>query len=418
MDIGYACITVGLPQTGLRNCIQKSANEALLGELIRHNLSILDQQIEYNIRWGIKLFRLSSDLIPFGSSPINTLIWWDEYRDVFTRIGSKIAASGMRISMHPGQYTVLTSHDEDVCARAEADLLYHARVLDALGVGCENKIVLHIGGVYGDKSAATQRFATRFAALPDMVCRRLVIENDERCYHIADVLELAARLAIPAIYDNLHNLVYPADASKDDSFWIRQAAATWKSHDGRQKIHYAQQAPGKKPGAHAQQIRLPEFLSFVQSLDGLTPDIMLEVKNKDLSAIKCQNVLTPQRHIKRLEEEWARYKYLILEKDSNIYQQIRVLLKQKNTYPVERFYSLIDEALEKETTVGSFENAALHVWGYFKNQADSAEKKQFTQAMARLRNGTLSMKAVKRKLWKLTVQYHEPYLLDSLFFIE
>lgn len=417
MNIGYACITLGIPYLGLRSCVQKNASEENLRALIQHNLTVLERQVEYNIRRGIRLFRISSDLIPFGSSPVNRMPWWEEYEDSFKRIGDKIVAFGMRVSMHPGQYTVLASPSRDVVARAEADLIYHARILEALGTGPACKIVLHVGGVYGDKSAATERFSRHFAGLPDMVRSRLVIENDERSYHIEDVIMLASRLGVPAIYDNLHNAVYSADASQDSAYWVRQASATWRAEDGPQKIHYAQQEPGKKPGAHARRIRLPEFLTFVQALNGLAPDIMLEVKDKDLSAIKCLAALSTKRHIKLLEDEWAHYKYLILERDPNAYQQIRILLKDKSDYPAENFYLLIDGALEKEPTTGTFENAALHVWGYFKNRVDGAEKKRFEQKLARLRAGSLSPAAVKRELWGLAERYDERYLLESLFFV-
>lgn len=416
MNIGYACISVGLPYLGLHSCLQKSASEETLRALIAHNLYVLERQVDYNLHWGIGLFRISSDLIPFASSPVNTLSWWEEYAQDFARIGRKIAAHGMRVSMHPGQYTVLSSPDSGVVSRAVEDLRYHAQVLDALGTGPECKIVLHVGGVYGDKPAATERFALHFLALPSQVRRRLVIENDERCYNIANVLELAARLGIPAVYDNLHNRVYPADGAKGDTFWVREAAATWKPVDGRQKIHYAQQEPGKKPGAHAKRIRLPEFLAFARSLDGQTPDVMLEVKDKDLSAVKCLTALSPAGRMKALEAEWARYKYLVLERDPNGYRQIRFLLKDKSVYPAQAFYALIDAAMEKEPAAGTFENAALHVWGYFKTRADEAEKKRFERSIARFRTGGLSAAAVKRELWRLAARYNEQYLLESLFF--
>lgn len=44
-------------------------------------------------------------------------------------------------------------------------------------------------------------------------------------------------------------------------------------------------------------------------------DVMLEVKDKNLSALKCANLIAPNLARKRLTGEWARYKYLILEHD-------------------------------------------------------------------------------------------------------
>lgn len=157
MSIGYACLTIGVPNTNLKSCTAKNANEEKLLELISHNLNSLENIIEYNIKNNIKLFRISSDLIPFGSSPINTLSWWEIFSSQFSEIGKKIKTSGMRVSMHPGQYTVLNSPNIEVVDRAIDDLNYHTKVLDSIGVGSEHKIVLHIGGVYNDKKAGNKQ---------------------------------------------------------------------------------------------------------------------------------------------------------------------------------------------------------------------------------------------------------------------
>ena len=85
---------------------------------------------------------------------------------------------------------------------------------------------------------------------------------------------------------NLHNQVNPCDKNKSDYYWINECKKTWKEKDGRQKIHYSQQDPLKKPGSHSQSIMISEFMSFYDKLDR-DIDIMLEVKDKNLSAVKC-----------------------------------------------------------------------------------------------------------------------------------
>ena len=64
--------------------------------------------------------------------------------------------------MHPGQYTVLNSPNPEVVERAILDLDYHTKLLSSLGGGQENKMILHIGGGYGDKSQAIERFALSY----------------------------------------------------------------------------------------------------------------------------------------------------------------------------------------------------------------------------------------------------------------
>lgn len=158
MSIGYACLALGVHGSGMRSCTMRNAGEELLLSLIGDNLDSLERLIRYNIRNGIRLFRISSDLIPFGSSLSEGLPWQDVHSDKLESIGGEIRRSGMRVSMHPGQYTVLNSTDENTADGAARDPDYHAKVLDCLGLGPEHKMVLHLGGVYGDKERAKERF--------------------------------------------------------------------------------------------------------------------------------------------------------------------------------------------------------------------------------------------------------------------
>ncbi|OOM76854.1 UV DNA damage endonuclease [Clostridium puniceum] len=416
MSIGYACLTIGVPNTNLKSCTAKNANEDKLLQLILHNLNSLENIIDYNIENNIRLFRISSDLIPFGSSPINVLSWENIFSSKLSEIGEKIRKSVMRVSMHPGQYTVLNSSNIEVVNRAIDDLNYHTKVLDSLGVGSEHKIVLHIGGVYNDKGQAIKRFITNYERLSDAVKHRLVIENDDKSYNINDVLEIGINNKIPVIFDNLHNELNPYDKEKDDIYWINKCKKTWKEKDGYQKIHYSQQNPLKKLGSHSNTIRINKFIDFYESLEREDVDIMLEVKDKNLSAVKCINATTKENKIKKLEDEWSRYKYTVLENSPSNYLEIRKLLKDKNDYPVIKFYNFIEEAMEMEVTLGNSINAIMHVWGYFKNIAEDKEKKSFLKSIDDYKQGKISISIIKNKLWKMTCKYNETYLLNSYYF--
>lgn len=417
MSIGYACLTVGVPQTHQKSCKFKNASESRLLEIIEHNLSSLENIIDYNIKNNIKLFRISSDLIPFGSITINSLPWWDIFDSKFTIIGEKIKKSGMRVSMHPGQYTVLNSPNEEVAKKAYQDLNYHAHILDSLGVGAEHKIVLHIGGIYNDKKQAINRFITNYHWLPDTVKERLVIENDDKSYNIFDVLEISGTIDVPVIFDNLHNSVNPWDKQKSDFYWINQCRYTWKEKDGHQKIHYSQQDLQKKPGSHSKSIQINEFMDFYENLERKDIDIMLEVKDKNLSAVKCINCTSADKKIKALELEWSRYKYKVLENSPSDYAEIRKLLRSKNDYLTITFYNLIEEAMQRESTTTNSINAAEHVWGYFKDTASDKEKSSFLKSINGYEQGKLSIRTIKNNLWKMVVKYNQSYLLDSYYFV-
>ena len=415
MRIGYACIALAVPESAQKTCTLKNATEERLLWLIGHNLDALDRLIDYNRQNDIRLFRISSDLIPFGSSFAAALTWQEHFADKLTAIGEKIRRAGMRVSMHPGQYTVLNSPDASVAARAVDDLRYHAGVLDGLGLGPEHKLILHLGGVYGDKKQAENRFIQNYLALQPGIKRRLVLENDDKLYHIGDVLGTAARAGIPVVFDNLHNAVNPAEERLTEPEWLRRCAETWRGTDGPQKIHYAQQSMDKKPGAHSVSIRVEPFLDFVRQLPDPDIDIMLEVKDKNVSALKCLNCLS-DRGIGALEAEWGRWKYRILERDPETYQAIRQLLRDKSAYPALEMYRRIEAASDLPVTPGGAVNAAQHVWGYFKDRATEGEKKGFQGLLQRFISGETGLQTIKNKLLSLAAKCGEDYLLHSYYF--
>lgn len=415
MRIGYACLTEGIEGTNFKSCTMKNATETNLIHLIEHNLTSLENIIDYNIENNIKHFRITSDLIPFGSSEVNTIPWWTEFSHTLLSIGEKIKSARMRVSMHPGQYTVLNSPNKDVVKRAINDLEYHTKVLDSLGVGHECKLILHIGGVYNDKQAAMKRFISNYQTLADHIKNRLVIENDDRLYNIEEVLSIGENLHIPVVFDNLHHEVLHSEAEHDFSYWLKRCRKTWGEKDGIQKIHYSQQDLEKRPGAHSPTINVELFQAYLHHIDEDT-DIMLEVKDKNLSAIKCILATTTNKKIKNLEVEWGKYKYTVLESAPSNYHQIRQLLKDKEGYPVVEFYRFIDDALEKEEVKGNVINTALHVWGYFKDIATESEKEKFMKSVKRYEENKTTKKRLKNILWQLAKKYERDYLLNSYYF--
>lgn len=420
MSIGYASKTIAVPGADMRSITQRLATPERLASVIAANLAALDAAIEYNARNGIRLFRISSDVIPFGSSPVNQLDWTADFAPQLAALGAKARRSGMRLSMHPGQYTVLNSPDAGVVERAVADLVYHAAFLDALGLDAAAKIVLHVGGAYGDKPAALDRFARTYEKLPAHVRRRLVIENDDRLFTAQDVLALSRRTGAPMVFDILH---HELNRESDSPGWLDlldAAQATWKPEDGPQKMHYAQQAPGRRPGSHSDTIAIDAFLAFHRQLTDHRgphdmPDIMLEVKDKNLSALKCI-LCTHDEGIAALEREWARYKYAILEHDQASYQALRQLLKDKRAYPAVSFYEIVERTLALPADPGSFRNAAQHVWGYVSNLATPHERASFERLMDRFEHSDVSGEAVKRRLHLLAERYGQTYLLGSYYF--
>jgi len=206
MKIGFACIPLTINERTNRRLTVKKFSEKMFLEVLEQNILDLRKILENNKKLNISLFRISSDIVPLGSHSINDIEWYNHFGKELNEIGRYIKKCGMRVSMHPGQYTVLNAEKEEIVIKAIKDLEYHTKLLDSLGVDSSNKIVLHIGGGYGDKSASIDRFIENFKRLSKSVKDRLVIENDGTIFNIEDVLLVSDKINIPVIFDNLHHL--------------------------------------------------------------------------------------------------------------------------------------------------------------------------------------------------------------------
>ncbi len=314
--------------------------------------------------------------------------------------------------MHPGQYTVLNAEKEEIVENAIKDLEYHAILLDSLGVDSSNKIILHIGGGYGDKIAAMNRFIENFKRLSISVKNRLVIENDDKIFNIDDVLFVSSEINIPVIFDNLHHECNH-EVEMPIKEIMKKVAKTWKEKDGNIKVHYSQQNDDKQVGAHSNSIVVKEFLEYYDEVKEFNLDIMLEVKDKDISAIKCNLIVDNMgKKLKNtiIEKQWAKYKYVLMERNYKYYKACSKLVKENCS--IEEFYEYTDEIISFDVESGSFINTAEHVWGYVKNDVNEKEKKHFEKLILDMTHKD----KVKLYLKKLCEKYNAEYIINSYYF--
>ncbi|HHD2752429.1 TPA: UV DNA damage repair endonuclease UvsE [Clostridium perfringens] len=345
MKIGYACTPLTTNARTNRRILLKDFSYHNLFSVIDKNLNDLYKILEWNLKNDIFLFRISSDIIPLGSHEINKFNWQKEFKTQLNTIGKFIKKHNIRVSMHPGQYTVINSPKEDVLEKSLRDIEYHCAFLDSLDLDYKNKIILHIGGVYGDKPLAKENFIKGFNKLSSSSKKRLVIENDEKNFSLDDVLEITNKINIPVIFDNLHNICFG-----DNSYTLKEIYSlvinTWnKDLDGNIKVHYSEQDMLKKKGSHSSSISINEFLNYYNNVKIFNPDIMLEVKDKDISSIKCINALKEMNNILPLEtfiEEVDNYKLLLFQHDKNFHHTIEKLPNN-----IIDFYIYIDNLLLK-----------------------------------------------------------------------
>jgi UV DNA damage endonuclease len=283
MRIGYPCINRSIGCTPSRTFRLASYSDERLRETMKANLVCLMKILSYNVDHGMLFLRITSDMVPFASHPVCTFPWQMHFADEFRTIGEFIRFHRFRISMHPDQFVLLNAPDTGVLDRSIADLIYQVQVLDGLGLDNSAKLQIHVGGVYGNKTSSIERFIKNYERLDDSIRRRLVIENDERLYTIADCLAIHERTGIPVLFDVFHHAINNTGEQTVDL--LAPLNDTWKRHDGIPMVDYSSQQPGKRAGAHADSIDQKDFLSFLQSTVPFDIDIMLEIKDKEKSAL-------------------------------------------------------------------------------------------------------------------------------------
>ncbi len=256
-----------------------------MAETVGHNLGCLERVLRWNLDHGIGFFRITSDLVPFASHPVCTYDWARHFRDRFHKLGCLVRRHRMRISMHPDQFVLLNAIDEKTVGSSIRELGYHALVLDLMGLPASAKVQVHVGGVYGDKQASIHRFTQRYSRLPTVVRRRLVVENDDRSYTVSDCLEVNRQNGVPVLFDVFHHRVNSSGEATREA--LRRCAATWHRTDGPPMVDYSSQEAGQRRGRHAEHIDVRDFRKFLGAARGIECDVMLEIKDKDKSALEA-----------------------------------------------------------------------------------------------------------------------------------
>jgi UV DNA damage endonuclease len=251
----------------------------------------------------IGLYRMATGLAPYASHPDHPEFRAQprECAERLARVGARATAAGIRLSTHPGQYTVLNSTDARVAALAAEELEVQAEILDGMGLGPEAVVVLHVGGAAGGTAAALDRFARGFERLSEAARNRLVVENDDRAFGLADVLALAERIGRPVVWDVLHHHCHDPERIPDAEA-LALAAATWPP-GVRPKVHFSspRTAVERRAGgavalpplrAHADLVDPIAFEHFLTgTVAGRDVDVMLECKAKDLALLRLREQL-------------------------------------------------------------------------------------------------------------------------------
>lgn len=288
MKIGYPCINRSIGCSCGRTFRLSSYSGERLEATVRENLRCLEEILRYNQRESILFFRIGSGLVPFASHPVCTADWQETFAGEFREVGRFVREHGMRISMHPDQFVVINAKDPEIVDKSVAELRYHAAVLDAMHLDGSAKVQIHVGGVYGDREASIERFASVYSRLDESILRRLVVENDDSRYTLADCLRIHEETGIPVLFDVFHHRVNPSGIAVAGA--VERSGATWRPEDGILMTDYSTPMPGGRRGRHAESLDGADFERFLAGTAPTDMDIMLEIKDKEKSALAAVGI--------------------------------------------------------------------------------------------------------------------------------
>lgn len=306
MRLGFAVKVLGRPELKSHDTRRWQSNPHL-----KVSLKYVREVLLYLQSVQVRMYRLSSNLAPYLTHPDLPQFHrqLEESEAELAAVGELARALDVRLSIHPAQFIVLNSTDEEVARKAIAEVEAQVRILDLMRQGPEAVVVLHGGSGAGGMEAATERFVRRFRALPKGVQGRVVVENDESVFSVPDTLHIHQATGAKLVFDLLHFQVHNPERQPVIEA-LRAALDTWPA-ELTPKIHLSsprtemQVSQRRDPdsGRKVPVVRPPrwsehsdfshpfEAIRFLHDVRaaGLRPfDIMLELKSKDVGLLQLR----------------------------------------------------------------------------------------------------------------------------------
>ena len=214
--------------------------EERLWDIMVHNIKSYYNLIEYvgGLPNGLRMVRLGSDVLPVYTEPTWCYFW--RKPDVrqycerhFDHVGAKARELDVRLSMHPGQFTVLASDNPDIVKRSIEEFEYHTDVIRWMGYGQkfqDFKCNVHISG---RKGPAGIKDALKSLSPEARNC--ITIENDENKWGLEHSLELGNDLAL--VLDIHHHWCREGEYIEPTDDRFKRVIDSWRGT--RPAIHYS-----------------------------------------------------------------------------------------------------------------------------------------------------------------------------------
>jgi len=241
------------------------AEERLWGIMV-HNIASYKRLIEYvgSLPTELRMVRLGSDVLPVYTQRDWCYYW--KRPDVvayaereFAKVGETARALDVRLSMHPGQFTVLASDNPEIVDRSVEEFEYHTDVIRWMGYGRsfqDFKCNVHISGRQGPagiKHAVNTR-------LSQEARNSITIENDENKWGIQDSLELVDTCAL--VLDIHHHWCREGEYIHPTDDRFARVIDSWRGV--RPVIHYSYSRDEALPEGFAHDT-MPDFPALLEA---------------------------------------------------------------------------------------------------------------------------------------------------------
>ena len=277
--LGLVCLTAGeecrfraLTRTRYLS-LSPAARERALLQVYWDNLARLHVALSFCARHRIRLYRVISSMFPMSDEPVGERVLRSMSANL-SAVGRRADRLGIRVIQHPDQFVVLNSLTPAVVRTSERILEKHGLAFDLMGLCRSSWAAINI---HGGKAGRAAQLVEAIKRLPVSVLTRLTLENDERAYGAAEILDVCRRTGVPMIFDAHHHVVREKLTSYNDpsvEYFTRQAASTWPNPKW-QIVHISNGREAFGDPAHGEWIT--QFPSSFRSV----PWVEIEARGKD-----------------------------------------------------------------------------------------------------------------------------------------
>jgi len=215
--------------------------EAKLDMVVRHNIDSLKKLVAQvgSLPPERRMVRLGSPVLPMATEA--TWRYYIDSSDIvrycerhFAEVGDLARRLDVKVSFHPGQFTVLASESEDIVGRSIDEFEYHVNMARWMGFGKKFqdgcKINVHISGKQGPEGI------TKVLPRLSPEARNLItIENDEMGWGLDATLQLEKHVAL--VLDIHHHLIRDEEYIQANDDRVKRVIDSWRGT--RPTLHYS-----------------------------------------------------------------------------------------------------------------------------------------------------------------------------------